>query len=395
MGAISLFTGKIAVEVTSAAPDALFSALQKRGTVLEHISQKDDLTWSFTIDYKEYKHTCEILDKRNERYKIIKKVGLPWFILRLYKRPVLIVGIAVFLVFALYLPTRVMFVSVEGNQTISADVILDEAAKCGIGFGASRKAVRSEKMKNKLLLQLPQLKWAGINTAGCRAIITVKERSYEEMSDQKEGVVSIVADRDGIVQDLSVLKGSAQCRVGEVVHSGQVLISGYTDCGIATIGQRAEGEILARTTRKVQGIYLKPTPKRDTASGKQRIFGILLGKKLINLRKGSGNYSTECVKIYEQRYLKLPGGFCLPAAMVFVREEGAIPVCDSEDNSLLIDALISHYLAQQMVSGKVLQYERNIYSENGTVYLDGIYYCLESIGIEFEERELFEYEQRN
>ena len=89
-------------------------------------------------------------------------------------RPVLLAGLGILFLLAMYLPSRVLFIRVEGNMQIPDRQILAAAEECGIRFGASRREVRSEKVKNALLSSVPQLQWAGVNTAGCVATISVR-----------------------------------------------------------------------------------------------------------------------------------------------------------------------------------------------------------------------------
>lgn len=41
-------------------------------------------------------------------------------------------------------------------------------------------------MKNALLSAIPELQWAGVNTYGCRAVISVRERTLPERKPEPE-----------------------------------------------------------------------------------------------------------------------------------------------------------------------------------------------------------------
>ena len=174
-------------------------------------------------------------------------------------------ALAVFLAAAIFLPTRIFFVRVEGNVTTPTRLILDAAGESGIRFGASRRAVRSEKMKTALLSALPHLHGAGGNTSGCVATGSVRQRTEPEVTGQDRAVSSIVASRDGFIVSATVTRGNSLCRVGQSVKAGQVLISGYTDCGICIQATRAEGETCAQTSREFAAV----TPAQWTARGEQ------------------------------------------------------------------------------------------------------------------------------
>ena len=92
----------------------------------------------------------------------------------------------------------------EGNQNVPENLILELASQCGLSFGTERRQVRSEQVKNALLGAVPELEWVGINTAGCVATISVRERQKGENIGQAGGVSSIVASCDGMITGIVV-----------------------------------------------------------------------------------------------------------------------------------------------------------------------------------------------
>ena len=185
-------------------------------------------------------------------------------------------------------------------------------------------------MKNALLSTLPQLQWAGINTSGCVATISVREKNTNEELTPEVGIGNIIAKTDGIIQTCTVLNGTALCSAGDAVTAGQILVSGYTDCGIALKAVRAEAEITASTIRSVSAVTLLPDVIRGEQIHEETKFSLRIGKKLINLFKDSGISDTSCVKMYTEEYLTLPGGFRLPIALVTQRCIYYAP-CDTWD----------------------------------------------------------------
>jgi sporulation protein YqfD len=291
----------------------------------------------------------------------------------------------------LYLPSRVLFVKVEGNTRVSADKILEVAEICGIRFGASRRRVRSEAIKNNILLQLPELKWAGVNTYGSVATITVRERD-EDTFDARNGIVSdIVAVRDGVIDEIIVTRGTTALVPGQSICKGELLISGHSDCDRVVLEHRAEGEVYAFTKQEIQAIYLKPMPKKALKQKQPKNFSVLFGKKLINLRKDSGNLGTGYGKIYKMRYVYLPGGFQLPVGLVCVAYQYEASAADQ----LPVQTLVQRYIQQNMVAGSILREDIRVQEGNGFTILDCTYFCREMIGKEIVEEILLESEQRS
>ena len=167
MGLYRSVTGMVMVRWTSADPSRSLQRINDSGIEIFAIQEMNDLSFRFCIRRKDYKLAKELADKMGDRSEIMRRTGIYWQLENFKQRKLLLCGIIVLAMLTLYLPQKVIFVRVEGNVTIPTQLILEKSAECGIAFGASRRLVRSERMKNELLSALPQLQWAGINTRGC------------------------------------------------------------------------------------------------------------------------------------------------------------------------------------------------------------------------------------
>ncbi len=383
--------GVVEVELLSADLPGAMDAISKAGITLQNTLYIDELHLCFLVLRRELPLLQRIAQKRGDELEIRHCSGIFFSIGALLKRPVLTIGLLFIFAFSIWMPTRVFFVQVEGNETIAARRIIEVASSCGIGFGASRREVRSEKIKNALLAAMPQLQWAGVNTYGCRAVITVRERKQAESKANMPTVSSIVALRDGVVRDITVLKGNALCKPGQAVKVGEVLISAYTDCGICIQATAAQGEIYADTQRRFTAVFPTQYAQRKKISASSKKYSLIIGKKRINFFKGSGISGTTCAKIYEENYLTLPGGFRLPVA--FCSEQYYVYdtqlVATPESESILSDYAAT-YLPGQMQAGKITVANELYFHEEDHSILEGIYSCYEMIGVSRPEERLNE-----
>ena len=375
--------GTISVEITTADISSALTAIQNANIAIQDALFVDELTVHLQIQRKDWKNLRSICARRGDRIKLRGRLGVYWALKGLVKRPVLVIGCLFLFAVSIFLPTRVLFIRIEGNQTIPDNLILERAAQCGIYFGTSRKEVRSERVKNALLEAMPQLQWAGINTSGCVATISVRERAAEEESPRSSGISSIVATRDAIVQFLTVTNGSAVCKVGQAVRSGQILISGYTDSGLLIRGCRASGEVYGLTERDLTLISPTQFRMRGKMEGQSRKYAVIIGKKRINFYKGSGISDASCDKMYLENYVTLPGGFILPIAIATEvwTQYSFDDVTDPADPSAFADL----FLAGMMRSGRILSRNEIITNKEGIAILDGHYQCHEMIGIQQQE----------
>ena len=368
-------------------------ALSQSDVRVRNLSVLDELTITLQVDRANY----HLLDGLVRRYggKLKTKAIRGWRGIASYigRRAWLIGCIIVLAILTIYIPTKIFFISVEGNSAVSDTQILDIAQQCGLSFGVERKDIRSEQVKNALLQKMPALRWAGINTSGCCAVICVKERENATVKESGDAVQGIYAICDGVISDLTVLQGSAVCKLGEAVRSGQLLISGYTDCNLVIRAECAAGEVFAHTQRQIEGIYMQPKEIRQVVSEDVSAIKLVFGKKYINFDIGSGNYESGCGKIYKQIDLTLPGGFRLPVSMVIetTRQYEVACISPAEDPPSYLKKLSRNYVSSMMLAGQILGTEESISSNDHLWVVTGSYSCKEMIGrLQKEEIRIFE-----
>ena len=362
----------------------------KNGVELHGVRYIDEMSVRFILQWKYCIKLRRISEKLSVDLVATGKNGIFWSLVFLLKRPCLVTGVLALFILTLWLPTKVLFVEVEGNQKLPSKLVLEAAAQCGIDFGAARGYVRSEKVKNSLLEKIPQLQWAGINTSGCVAVISVRER--EEIVDSQDGFAygNIVAAKDGIVLDCTVEKGDLVCKVGQAVQSGQVLVSGYRDNGLTITATKPIAEVYAMTVRECRLISPDISYKREVRKHTEINYYLQIGEKYIKFNNSSGIYDTTCVKIYDKKVLILPGGFHLPISLVKVTNEYYTLACPKDDEIVdhnWMQQAQQSYLLSIMTAGRVLSYESSVMQENGYSLLTGTYRCVEMIG-QFKQEEI-------
>ncbi len=380
-------SGQYRISLTSSDLSQTLTAINLAGIALTEIRFRNELQLEAIVQRNQYAKLDKLLKHRGEELENLSLLGIFWKLKSLRKRPVLVIGILALLFLSFFLPSRVLFVNVDGNTMIPDNYIIENAKQCGIGFFSSRREVRSEKIKNRLLSAIPQLQWVGVTTMGCVAQISVRERKEVTSNPVRNLPCSIVADRDGIIQEMTVLSGTPLCKVGQGVKSGQVLVSGYTDCGLSIRLERAEAEVFATTFRQLQAISPGKMQVRQSVQQENKKYFLRIGKNIINLWKDSGISHTECVRMYEEEYLSLPGGFSLPVALIT-----ETCICyktrwvDLDAPGVQMEEAAKSYLSLDMVSGEILQCKTEVLPSEDSFMLSGRFVCREMIGkVRYEE----------
>ena len=375
-------SGVCQVELTSGNVAHFLDQAASKGLHLRDVSWINDLTIRFFVSQNTYKKLLLLAKRQGSDMRILSREGLYWQALYLLRRPVFLAGMILMLLMGIFLPGKICFIQVQGNCLVESARILESASDCGIRFGASRRQVRSEQVKNQLIESIPELQWVGVHTKGCVAVISVREKALQE-SVVEPTPCDIVAVRDGIILSCSATQGSLLCSVGQAVSQGDVLISGSSSLLNIDTVTGASGEIFAATQRQIRVLTPDFTDTRGELHQRTVHFSLQIGKKLINFFKGSGISGGSCVKMYSKYVLTLPGGFSLPVALI----KWTVDSCDVASEKLpleearaLLSSFASSYLREQMIAGQIVQRGEFLAHQEGIYQLTGAYACTEMIG---------------
>lgn len=384
MGLFRSLAGSVSLELTSADVSDTLRRINGMGISVWDVQTAGELTVRFSVLRRDMPAVEKMMKSRGGRLRLLRRRGIFWSLYGLRRRYVLLIGILLAAGLSLWLPTRVLLIQVEGNERVPANLILEAAKDAGIRFGASRRAVRSEKTKNELLGTVPQLRWAGVNTYGCTAVISVRERK-DAAQEGKYSFSNIVAACDGVITSCTATSGSMLCGTGQAVQKGQVLISGYVDCGQTITTTRSEGEIFADTRHLLDTVTPASVTVRGEIKEKTTAYSLIIGKKRINFVKGSGISNAGCVKMYLKYDLTLPGGYRLPVTLVketvFVYDM-QIQQRDASTVESQLSDFAKRYLYAQQVALTIQDVQEVLTEEDGVFRLSGCYACTEMIGRE-------------
>lgn len=364
----------------TASPADALNRLEKAGISIYNLQQVEEYLLRFQILNCDRSALSVVAEKYGDEiiHTQVQKNQLTCT--HLWKRPILICGILLLLFLTCWVPSRIFFIQITGNTHVSSATILQVLEEYGIRFGTQRRNILSSELKTILLSAIPELQWAGINTTGCVATVTVRERVDHKYEQTQSGIHSIVASIDGIVEEVIVLKGNGLCKPGDAVKSGQLLISPYEDMGICIRATQAAGEVYAYTTHHFSAVYPAKWFGKTSVQRTETKYFLFFGKKRINFHNNSGILDTTCAKIYEQRCVTLPGGFPLPIIIgkeTYIYHSEEVQVCN--DISTQLSEFANASLQQQMIAGTVLYTTEKYIQDEELHRINGVYGCYEMI----------------
>ena len=148
-----------------------------------------------------------------------------------------IVGVILVLIGGLYFSNVVMSIEVEGNTTVSDEVVLSALSQLGIDRGAYIGGIDFHLCENKLRLMVDDISWAGVHRTGNRIVVQITEIVPKPEMVLERIPCNVVSAKDAEITYTSVYDGMLMHKVGDYVLQGTMLVSGVTsdDTGHVTI----------------------------------------------------------------------------------------------------------------------------------------------------------------
>lgn len=218
--------GYIKIKVCGFFIERFMNLALKDNVKLWNINRNDDSEVVAFANIFEYKKLVEIAKKTGCRINIEEKVGVPFFIMKHKKRkPFVIVFILIVICIYVY-GLHIWDVDIVGDFTFDIEDIKNELEIENVKIGALKKNLDISRIKNNIYMRRYDIAWIGINLKGTKAIIEVVEGKLKEIDEMDNVPCDIISTKEGMVCKVNALEGRAMVMSGDMVKSGDVLISG-------------------------------------------------------------------------------------------------------------------------------------------------------------------------
>lgn len=279
----AFLTGYLVIELPATQGERFVNRCLRLGLALWDLKHGPKRRLRASLAVASFREIRPVARELGVRPVILARRGLPFAMLRLRRRRMLLVG-AGLVGAALYaMSSFVWFIQVEGAERIPAGRVLEAAADLGLRPGAWRRALDADEIGRRLPLELPEISWAGVEIQGTKAVIEVAEKSLLDPAQAPDDrPANLVARRAGMILAMTVLSGVPVVEPGTVVQEGQLLVSGvlYGEANPAVAGSeeeerpapaayvRARGQVLARVWYEAEA-EAPLTVTREVSTGRE------------------------------------------------------------------------------------------------------------------------------
>lgn len=298
--------GYVVIRVQGLTLEKFINMCTVRNIYLWDVKRVGNTVLEAKIGIKGFKDLRKIVKKLGCKVSIRKKQGYPFWIYKLKKRKMLLIGAFFCFLLLIFISTFIFSIEIAGNENVETAEIVYKLNTLGLKPGTNRYFINLRKLENQLLLDMNRLAWVGIEIKGVKAKIEVVEKIAPPSRIDKNTPCNVVAKKNGVIEKIIARNGDAVVEKGDIVKKGDILISGIVQ--LEPIGGsmlvHSYGDVYAKTyyeATKSKGL----TEIKKEKTGQKLVKRILsLGSIELSLNKGKVPYEFYIIEKKSKRPLQ-------------------------------------------------------------------------------------------
>lgn len=305
--------GYLEIEIEGFFLERFINLCRQKNIYIWNIKKENETKIKFKIGINDFRRLKQATKKVKYKLKILKKVGIPFFLYKYKKRKILFYGIVFLLGTMIFLSSFIWNIEFIEMSEENIKAIEKELNDLNITVGTFKNKINKNELINNIRLNNNEFSWVGVEVVGTNLKIRVSMADDKpEIIDNSENC-NIVADKDAKITKIYVQNGTKNVEVGDEVKKGDILINGYMD-GLYT-GRRfvhalaeIKGEVAYSETSYLDynKEKMKKTGRKETKiCVKINNFEINFYKSISNFKKYDTIESNKKVRLFSDFYLPI------------------------------------------------------------------------------------------
>ena len=328
---IQYLKGYVCIRVWGYSPERFMNLCSNHDILLWNIENCGEY-YTMCITVGGFRKLKGIVKKTGTKVAIQKRCGLPFFVPKMKRRKIFLIGLIGSLAFWMWMSTFIWAVDISGNYSISEDIFMDFLRENDIYVGMKRNKLNIEELEKRIRQDFGIVTWTSAKIDGTRLEIQIRENEVE-MSTEREGEEEkgetqeefgknpygsdLVAEEDGVIVSMVTRKGVPKVGVGTKVKKGDILVSGsvpvYNEDSTVKFYQYYDADadvFIRRQLRQREELPLHYEKKEYTGEEKKEVVLAVMDKDFI-LRLGKIKYENFDT-VTDKKQVKLLKNFYLP-----------------------------------------------------------------------------------
>ncbi|MDE6662682.1 MAG: sporulation protein YqfD [Lachnospiraceae bacterium] len=195
--------------------------------------------YTMKVSVKGFFSLKTLLKKTGTRASVLERYGLPFFVPRIKRRKIFVIGLVVCLLFWMLTTRFIWDIKITGNYSLTEDILMDYLNNQNVHTAMKKSDLQIEELERNLREEYDIITWASLKVDGTTLIIQIRENEMPEydtaVGNEQDSVLpdddmrsgkDIVAAKDGTIVYMITRKGVPQVALGDSVEKGQLLVSG-------------------------------------------------------------------------------------------------------------------------------------------------------------------------
>lgn len=309
--------GYLKIRITGYSPERFLNLCKNKKISVWGLESRHN-AYDMYIKVAGFRKLKPILRKTQTKVSILERFGLPFFFHKYRKRKLFFIGIFSCLLIIYSMTFFIWNIDLEGNQTITDDVLIEYLESEKIYHGMAKRKVDCEQIVKDIRKTFDEIIWVSASMEGTRLFIHVKENADTFVESEEEAVPSdIIADKAGTVVEIITRNGVPQVSVGSTVAQGDLLVSGTVDVlndAKEVISQNyvvADADITLQTVVPYEDHIEKKYTQKVYTNKKRSLAYLKLGKHTLRLGYQKNKFENKDQHT-EEKQLQIGENFYLP-----------------------------------------------------------------------------------
>lgn len=317
---ISLFRyiqGYLKIRVTGYSPERFLNLCKNKKISVWGLESGHN-AYDMYIKISGFRKLKPILRKTQTKVTILERFGIPFFFHQYRKRKLFFIGIGTCLIIIYCMTFFIWNIDLEGNQTITDDVLIEYLNSEKIYHGMVKRNVDCEQIVKDIRKTFDEIIWVSASVDGTRLFIHVKENADTFIEPKEESApCDIIADKEGTVVKIITRNGVPKVTVGSVVKQGDILVAGTVDVlndakeVVAHNFVTADADITLQTVVLYEDYIEKKYTQKAYTKKKRSLLYLKIGQRVLQLGIKKNKFEHVDIKTKEKQ-LQLGENFYLP-----------------------------------------------------------------------------------
>lgn len=328
---LKFLKGYVVIHLSGYSPERFLNLCSRHQIILWGL-RSVGTEYEMCMSISAFRKLRPLVHKTKTKVVILERHGLPFILYRYRSRKLFAVGAVGGLVLLYGLSLFIWNIHVEGNYSLSDEVILAYLESEQIVHGMSKKDIHGEEIEAKLREHFSEITWTSAEVKGTRLIIHVQENEDAEVERiPKDDPADLIASESGTVVSMIVRSGTPKVSEGMEVQKGDLLVEGKVEImadseEVANVHYvHADADIMIRRNGHYQSSFSMQYVKKVYTGRKRTSLYLLLGNRRFDfgLPKRAGYEQSDFIT--SELPVKITENFYLPVVLGRQTEQEYVP----------------------------------------------------------------------